>query len=911
MKKCRLLAVDGNNLVHRAYHAIPPLNLRRTGEPVNAVFGFTSMLLRAIAEHKPDYCAVAFDRKGPTFRHLLDDGYKSNRPPTPDDLIPQLLKARVMTAQLNIPIFEVEGFEADDVLGTLAKQAKNCGLETLILTGDADSLQLVEDGVRVLYPRPGKGFSDTMLYDEAAVKDRYGILPCQLADYKALVGDTSDHYPGVRGIGEKTAARLIQLFGSIDGIYTRLEEVEPARVRELLRKGTEDARHSRVLATIVTDIPLELNLDDSLTCSYDRERITAALREMEFFSLISRLPPSGAQNGEPAPVACAVIEALPAPPDNKGFQIVTTTAGAETMAARLLSAGGFAMEPVYSGVSPMTAQLVGLALAGPGAGSFYLPLAHMGLDAAGQLSIEQVRTLMNPLLSRIDLIKSAHNVNLLLTLLTENGFEASGFSFDTMLAAHLLGDTALDLKSLALRRLGLEMPSLALGSGTRQLSPAQLEVAVVADHATLSAAAIGELGNLLTAELKSQNLWQLFSDTELPLVPLLVDMQCHGVLVSNGILGAMSQRLGGRLAEIEELIYKQAGTQFNLNSPRQLAEVLFDRLHLSPGRKTQTSRSTGADVLESLRGAAPIIDFILEYRQLFKLKSTYIDALPGLVNPRTGRIHTSFNQTRTATGRLSSSDPNLQNIPVRGDQGNEIRRSFISAEGTVLVSGDYSQIDLRALAHLSQDPLLTATFQLGADVHTATAVQLFGVEPSGVTAEMRRLAKTVNFGVIYGMSSYGLEQATELSRGQADSFIKAYFRKYPGVKEYLEKTKAQAREKGYVETILGRRRSIPDINAANRNVREAAERMAINMPVQGTSADIIKIAMLKLDDQMKKRGLASRLILQVHDELIFEVPLAELPVMRQLIEQEMSGALPLSVPLEAEVKTGRSWGELA
>jgi DNA polymerase-1 len=816
-----------------------------------------------------------------------------------------------MTAELNIPIFEIEGFEADDVLGALAKQAKTHGLETLILTGDADSLQLVEEGVRVLYPRPGKSFSDTQLYDEAAVKERYGILPCQLADYKALVGDTSDHYPGVRGIGEKTAARLIQLFGSIDGIYARLEEVEPARVRELLRTGAEDARHSRVLATIVTDIPVVLNLNDSLTCCYDRERITAVLREMEFFSLISRLPPGGAKNGEPAPVACAAIELLPAPPDNKSFQIVSCAADAEAMAARLLAAGGFAMEPVYAGASSMTAQLAGIALAAAGAGSYYLPVGHMGLDAAGQLSIEQVRGIIGPLLSHKGFDRTAHNSNLLMTLLAENGFAAGGFNFDTMLAAHLLGDPALDLKSLALRRLGVEMPSLALGSGSKQISPAQLEVAVAADYATLSAVVIGELRKLLAAELKSQNLWALFNDVEMPLVPVLVEMQRRGVLVSKGMLDAMSQRLGCRLAEIEALIYTQAGTQFNLNSPRQLAEVLFDRLHLAPGRKTQTSRSTGADVLESLRGAAPIIDLILEYRQLFKLKSTYIDALPGLVNARTGRIHTSFNQTRTATGRLSSSDPNLQNIPVRGDLGNEIRCSFISAEGTVLVSGDYSQIDLRALAHLSQDPLLTATFQLGADVHTATAVQLFGVEPSRVTADMRRLAKTVNFGVIYGMSSYGLEQATELSRAQADSFIKAYFQKYPGVKDYLEKTKSQAREKGYVETILGRRRAIPDITAANRNVREAAERMAINMPVQGTSADIIKIAMIRLDAQVKTRGLASKLILQVHDELIFEVPLDELPLMRALIREEMAGALPLSVPLEAEVKAGRSWGEMA
>lgn len=908
MQKPRLLLVDGNNLLHRSYHALPPLTVHRTGEMVNAVYGFTTMLIKAINEHKPDYYAIAFDRKAPTFRHQLSEEYKATRQKAPEDLIPQLEKAREIARGFNIAAYELDGYEADDIIGTLARQASMQGIETLILTGDADSMQLVGPGVRVLYPKPGKAFSDTALFDEAAVAEKYGIEPRYVADYKALVGDPSDNIKGVNGIGPKTAVNLIQQFGGIDNIYAHLEEVTPVRVRELLRQGEASARQSKILATIVTDVPVTLDLKSMQAGAYDHNQIVDMLRDLEFFTLINRLPqgktfeaPMPSEKGSDAAETHAFIKKEPV--------VVNTPEAMDSMLLELKSAGSAAIELLIDGDNPMTAQLVGLSLASTGGRAYYIPVSHMSLDAGRQLGLDEIRSKLNPLLSDASLTRQAHNANLAMTVLAANSFTAGNFKFDTMLAAHLLGDTSLELQSLALKYLGVEVPKLAAGKGTRQPPVSHLDVAAAASCLTAAANAIGFLSPGLEAGLKKEGLWQLFSDVEIPLIPVLVRMQENGVLLDVQLLQEMSGRLGARLQAIEGEIYRNVGHQFNINSPKQLGSVLFEELHL-PAQKKKGSWSTDASVLEALKGTHPVVDCILEYRQLSKLKSTYVDALPLLVNRRTGRLHTSFNQMRTATGRLSSSDPNLQNIPVRGDLGREIRRAFIASEGSWLLSGDYSQIDLRSLAHLSQDPLLMATFELGADVHTATAVQLFGVEPSRVTADMRRLAKTVNFGVIYGMSGYGLEQATELSRKDAESFIQAYFEKHPGVKAYLEATKQQARDRGYVETVLGRRRAIPEINSPNRIIREAAERMAINMPVQGTSADIIKMAMLKLDTAMRQRHLQSKLILQVHDELIFEVPQNELEIMRQIVPEIMSQALTLSVPVTVDVKTGRTWGEM-
>jgi len=894
----KLLLVDGNNLVHRAYHALPPLTVRRTGEVVNAVYGFASMLLKVLAEQKPTHYAVAFDKKGPTFRHLMFDAYKAQRPRTAEDLVPQIIRAQELAGQLNIPVFTADGYEADDILGTLAYQATQAGIETMILTGDADAMQLVGPDVRVLCPRVRQGFGDTALFDATTVKDKYGVGPEHIADLKALVGDSSDNIPGVHGIGEKTAVKLIQQFGGLDDIYAHLDEVAPPRIQSLLKEGENMARQSKELATIVTDVPVNLDLEEARTTAYDREKAVAFFRELEFFALLDRLPE----------ISTDVVAAETSNREKKpNYKIVMSTGELVSMATRLT--GGFSFDIITEGPNPMTAQLVGLAISPTVAESYYIPLQHGGLEAMGQLDITEVKMVLGPAFADFGVAKTTHNAAFALTILHEYGFEVNGLGFDVTLAAHLLGETSLELKALVLSRVGKELPDLPIGSGAKKVPVSSLTVAAAAECSCAAADMTGRLAGLLTPELQAQKLWTLFDEVEIPLVPILATMQWAGVLLDKEILSEMSVRLGDRLQAIQGEIYKLVGHEFNINSPRQLGVILFDELGLKTDKK-KGGYSTEAAVLELLRGAHPVVEYLLEYRQLAKLKSTYIDALPALLNPRTGRVHTSFNQTRTSTGRLSSSDPNLQNIPVRGNLGREIRSAFMAPAGAVLLSGDYSQIDLRVLAHLSQDSLLTETFARGEDVHTATAAQLFGVAPELVSADQRRLAKTVNFGVIYGMSGYGLEQATEFSRLEAERFIEDYFQKYLGVKQYLERTRDEVRQMGFVQTVLGRRRYIPEISSPNRMIREMGERMAINMPVQGTSADIVKLAMLRLDEEIKRRGLASRLILQVHDELIFEVPEAELAVMQEIVPGLMACALKLSVPIKVDTKTGYRWGDM-
>ena len=906
MKKPLLVLFDGNALVHRAYHALPILTVSKTGEIVSAIYGFASMLLKAINELKPTYYAIAFDKKAPTFRHQLYDLYKANRPPTPDELVGQLGRVRQLAQTFNIPFFELDDYEADDILGTLSHQASVQGIDTIIVTGDADTMQLVSPRVKVLYPKPRRSFSDTMLYDETAVSQKYGVEPEHIADLKALVGDPSDNIPGVPGVGEKTAVKLIQQFGSIDQIYAHIDEVTPPKLQALLEQNEAVAQKSKKLATIVTQAPVTLNLDDCQVSHYNRQGVVELFRELEFASLLPKLP----EVEEVVPRITAQVKT--GPQLRRNYHIINTTSALDELINRLLRAKSFAFDIETTGLDPMSAQLVGISLLPAPGEAYYIPVGHVGWQQVEQLPLEQVIDRLKSLLEDTKLAKVVHNGKYDMTVLGEYGVTTRNVTFDTMVAAYLLGEKSLGLKALAFSKLGIEMTPITelIGSGAKQISMSQVEVASAADYACADADITGQLTELLSAELRKQGLWQLFSEVEMPLVPVLIRMERNGVALDTDLLRQMSHRLGGRLLKLEAEIYNSVGHRFNINSPQQLGPVLFEELKLPPGRKIKSGYSTGASVLEELRSVHPVIELILDYRQLTKLKSTYVDALSGLVNPKTGRLHTSFNQTRTATGRLSSSEPNLQNIPVRGELGREIRKAFIAPAGSCLLSGDYSQIDLRALAHLSQDQGLLSVFGQDEDIHAATAARLFGVDASQVTPDMRRLAKTVNFGVIYGMSDYGLEQATELSREEATQFIASYFEKHPGVKQYLESTKQQARELGYVQTLLGRRRSIPEINSSNRQVREAAERMAINMPVQGASADIIKVAMINLDRELIKRHLKSKLLLQVHDELVFEVPQDELEVMRKLVPQILSTALKLSVPLKVDVKTGNNWGEM-
>ncbi len=897
---------DGNNLVHRAYHAMkarPPMTTRH-GEVTTAVRVFASMLLKALEDLRPDYWAIAFDTRVPTFRHEMYEAYKAQRPETPDELVRQMVRVHQLVEAFNMPAYEVDGYEADDVLGTLARQAAGQGVDTVIVTGDADTMQLVGPGVSVLYPSPLGTFSQASFFDAAAVEKKYGVAPQYIPDLKALQGDPSDNIPGVPGIGSKTAASLIRQFGGLEDIYRHIDEVEPPRIRDILRQNEAAARQGKELATIVTAAPVELDLERCRTSRYDRARITELFRELEFNALLARLP-EGGDTG-------AAVEVGTGPPPAGNYHTVATTEALEQLVSRLGGAGAFALDTETTGPSAMKDKLVGLSFSPAPGEAYYVPVGHELLDTVQQLPLAQVLERLRPLLADATVTKVTHNGKFDMIVMAEAGAEVNGVASDTMIAAYLLSERALNLKALAFQRLGIEMTPISelIGSGKKQVSMAQVPIERVAAYACADADMTLRLNEVLLPQLKAEGQWQLYTGVEVPLVPVLVHMERSGIALDRARLQELAALLGEKIARLEREIYESIGYEFNINSPRQLAEVLFEHLKLPGGRRKGGSFSTAAGVLEGLRGTHEVVDFILDYRQLTKLKSTYVDALPEMVNPRTGRLHTSFNQTRTATGRLSSSDPNLQNIPVRGEYAREIRRAFIAPAGSYLFGADYSQIDLRVLAHLSGDERLVAAFRHDEDIHAATAAQLFGVAQDEVTPEMRRLAKTVNFGVIYGMSEYGLEQATELSREEAARFISAYFEKYPGVRAYLERTKQEAREKGFVATILNRRRAIPEITSSNRQVREAAERMAINMPVQGTSADIIKVAMVRLFAEMKKRRLASRMLLQVHDELVFEVPQAELPEIAELVPRVMASALELEVPLKVDSRTGRNWGEM-
>ncbi len=908
MDKPLLVLFDGNALIHRAYHALPPLTVRKTGEMVGAVYGFTQMLLKVISELKPTHYAIAFDRKAPTFRHQLFDRYKAHRPPAPEELLQQIGRVREMVEAFRIPLFELDGYEADDLLGTLSQQASQQGVDIIIVTGDADTMQLVSPRVKVLYPKPGKSFSDTMLYDEEAVSHKYGVKPEQIADLKGLTGDTSDNIPGVRGIGGKTAARLIQQYGSVEEIYANLDRVTPPRIREILKENEATARQSKELATIISEVPARLDLEKCRISQYDRQKVTELFRELEFTRLRERLPEVDSRIN--ADTDEGISPERETPPTT--CRVVKTPADLDELTARLSGVKTFTFDTETTGLNPMTAQLVGISVSPAPGEACYIPLGHVGWGEVEQLPLQTVLERLQGPLADGALAKAAHNGKYDMMVLAQCGVEVRNLRFDTMVAAYLLGEKTLSLKSLAFGRLGLEMTPITelIGTGARQLSMSQVEIGRAAEYACADADVTGRLAARLETELREQGLWELFSEVEMPLVPVLLQMERNGIALNEELLTNMSRQLGEHLLKLEEEILDYAGHQFNINSTQQLSSVLFKELKLPPGRRTKNGYSTEASILQGLRHTHPIVELILEYRQLFKIKSTYTDSLVSLVNSKTGRVHTSFNQTQTATGRISSNEPNLQNIPIRGELGGEVRKAFVAPEGTRLLGADYSQIDLRVLAHLSGDPHLLQAFNRDEDIHAATAAQLFGVGTAEVTGDMRRLAKTVNFGVIYGMSEYGLEQATELSREEAGHFIAEYFQKYEAVKRYLDATKEEARKTGYIQTMLGRRRFIPEINSANRQVREAAERTAINMPVQGTSADIIKVAMVNLHREMGKRRLESKLLLQVHDELVFEVPEKEIETMRRLVPEIMCAALELSVPLKVDTKTGASWEEI-
>ena len=913
----KLVLIDGHALAYRAFHALPADMGTSQGELTNATYGFTSMLLNVLREEEPAYVAVTFD-KGRTFRHDMYEEYKATRVKMPDEMHAQMERIREVVATLGIPIFELEGYEADDLLGTLAAQASAQSIDTLIVTGDMDILQLVDTHTRVLTSR--WRFSDTATYDLEAVRQRYGLEPTQLVDLKALMGDKSDNIPGVAGVGEKTAIKLLQQYGSLDGIYEHLEDVQ-ARFRNKLHEGRELAYLSQRLATIDRGVSVALDLDACIVEAYQREHVVKLFRELEFRSLIERLPEPEGTGPARAPHQLGLFDAEPAATtvaSSTEYEVVDVEDALNRLAATLADAPALTFDTETTHTDPMQAELVGIALStAPGEG-YYIPTAAPPGDP--QLPPETVRKALGPVFRDAAKRKYAHNGKYDLAMLELSGIEVNGLAFDTMIAEWLINPSSknLGLKNLAWARLGQEMTPITdlIGTGRGQITMRQVPVTQAAPYACADADMTHRLVALLEAELKEKLLWSLFTEVEMPLVPVLVAMEMAGVLLDVGLLARMSEDLQARLGELTQAICEMVGYSFNINSTQQLSDALFKTLGLpTQGMRRMKSGhfSTAAGVLQRLRGKHPIINLILEQRELTKLKSTYMDALPRLVNPHTGRLHTSYNQTGTVTGRVSSSNPNLQNIPVRTPLGRRVRGAFVAEPGWKLVAADYSQVELRVMAHVSQDDGLLSAFSRGEDIHASTASAIMSIPVARVNSEQRRLAKAVNFGLSYGQTAYGLAQATGLTRPEAEEFIRAYFERFPGVRQYIDETKALATRQGYVETLLGRRRYFPELQPGSRaphTMRQAAERMAINAPIQGTAADIIKIAMIRLPKALQEQRLKARMILQVHDELILETPDDEVADVAELARAIMENAFELDAPLKADLSVGQNWDAL-
>ncbi|MBN1855350.1 MAG: DNA polymerase I [Dehalococcoidia bacterium] len=900
-----LLLIDGNALIHRAFHALPPLTTSRTGEMVNAVYGFTNTLLRVVADFKPTHWAIAFDYPAPTFRHKKFDQYKAHRPPTPEELRSQIRRLHDLVIALGMPLFEVEGYEADDILGTLATQARDLNAEADILTGDRDLLQMAGPGISILLP--GRNFSEAIPYDSTAVEARFGVSPDQFSAYKALVGDPSDNIPGVTGIGDKTASRLIAQFKNLNGIYEHLSEVTPARLQAVLASSRAQAELSQYLATIVVDAPVKLSLHDCAIGDYDREEVLSLFQELEFTSLLPRLPqntPAGIPL-PPTPPAVTQSEVRVIADDGDRALLTKTLSQTTDMVLSVVLNGKGRPNRKSRSDGLLESEPQGLGISPGSDGTFYLPVEPLPSGPADQLMLERPLDFLSPTLENEGSAKMCEDAKVIMHYLARHGIALKGLDFDISVAAHLAGEKNVSLQAVALTRLGL-----SLSDAPEPREGLTVEASDIAHWLALRSNACRDVREALESDLKAKDLCGLYRNVELPLISVLAAMEEYGILIDGSILHEMSRTLTQELHTLEASIYDAAGHQFNINSPKQLGNVLFDELGLPGGRKTKGGYSTEASLLETIRSANPIIDLILQYRQLAKLKSTYVDTLPALINPRTGRVHTVFSQTGTTTGRLSSSDPNLQNLPVKTEAGRMIRSAVVAPKGSTLLSADYSQIDLRALAHLSQDKDLMAAFAHDEDIHRITASKVFNVRPEDVTPAMRSAAKVVNFGVVYGMSDYGLERATEFTRAEASTFIKTYFQKYPGVSRWIENTKKSARETGYVQTLLGRRRYILELNSPNRQIRESAERMAVNAPVQGTSADIIKVAMIEIHKTMQAEGLRSRMLLQIHDELLFEVVEGEMSRIVELAQTVMPNAVKLTVPLKVDLKAGPNWADL-
>lgn len=886
MSRPSLYLIDGNSYIYRAFYAIRNLSNSK-GFPTNAIYGFTTMLLKVIKDRRPEYLAIAFDEKGPTVRHEEFAEYKAHRKPMPDDLIPQVPRIREMVRAFNIPVLAQTGYEADDIIGTVAKRAVADGYDVVIVSGDKDLLQLVNERVTMYDTMKDKN------YTPAEVMERYGVPPHAMTEVMGLMGDASDNIPGVPGIGEKTAISLVKEYGSLERIFAAAETISKPKLRESILANIELARLSRRLATVITDLPVEVDYAHFLMGESDADALIRLFKEFEFSSLLKEV-------------------AIAASTEEANYRTVDTWEEFDALLDILAGSPRFAVDTETTGKDPMRADLVGLSFSTDAGIGWYIPLGHNYEGCPAQLSREIVLERLRPVLESPDKEKVGQNIKYDFIVLKRAGIDLAGIAFDTMVASYCLnpGRTSHSLEAIALEHLNYRMLTYAevCGTGARQIPFSQVRVDIATRYSAEDADITWRLAGLLGPRIAEESLNGLFTGLEMPLVEVLAAMEMNGVKIDAELLGRMSIEIDEKTRSLTTRIHSLAGREFNINSPKQLAEILFEELKLPTVKKTKTGYSTDVEVLEVLAGRHDLPAAILEFRSLSKLKSTYVDVLPAMINPETGRVHTSFNQTVTATGRLSSSEPNLQNIPIRTDLGRRIREAFIAEPGCMLLSADYSQIELRILAHLSQDPILIDSFQRDEDIHTRTASEVFGVFPQMVTPDMRRQAKVVNFGILYGMSPHGLSQDLGISQREAKRYIDSYFARYPRVKGFLDGILAQGREKGYVTTLMGRKRYVPELLSGNAVARQAGERTAINTPIQGTAADIIKAAMIIIQRRIIRERLRSRMTMQVHDELVFEVPADELETMKALVKEEMEGVVSLAVPVKVDLEVGLNWG---
>ncbi|MFH1667737.1 MAG: DNA polymerase I [Candidatus Komeilibacteria bacterium] len=907
-KQEKLIIIDGHALLHRAFHAVPPLTTK-DGLLVNAVYGFTSILLKIFKEFEPEYIACTFDLAAPTFRHEEFEDYKAQRVKAPDELYAQIDLIQDVLEAFNIPIYTAKGFEADDVIGTIVTKLNKTkpDLQCIIVTGDMDALQLVNDQTSVFTLK--QGINDTITYDPTAVKERYGFAPKQLIDFKALRGDPSDNIPGVPGVGEKTATELVKKYHSLDNIYQNIDDIDilSDRFKGLLKEHKDSAYQSYRLATIVTNVKLPISLTAMKTAGFDADNVYQLFQKLEFRSLLNKIPNKLAQGVKTKETNEFATINNPEIQDFAGYRLVANDQTWKNFIKKLKQQTIFAFDTETTSLNTLNAELLGISFCWQIGEAYYLDIKN------NESWLRELKSVFeNPTIKKI-----GHNIKYDYSILKNVNIDTNNLYFDTLIAAYLLFPTSRSLKldDLAFSECGHKMQPITdlIGpKGKKQLTMADIAIDRVNYYACEDADYTWRLYKKLDEQISEAKMFKLFNEIEMPLVKILANMEIAGIQVDEKFLQKMSKKLGKKIIAIEKETYKMAGVEFNMASPKQLKEILFDKLQISTKglKKTKTGFSTNADQLEKMKGLHPIIELISEFREYSKLKNTYLDALPELINARTKRVHTSYNQAVTATGRLSSSDPNLQNIPIRTELGREIRKAFVAKPGYQLIAADYSQIELRVAASLANDPKMIAAFNQGKDIHSSTAAEINKVNIKDVTFDQRRQAKEVNFGIIYGLGATGLSQRTGISRNEAKNFIEEYLKLYKKIKDYLDETKKLAHQQGYVETLFDRRRYIPDINSHIPFVRAAAERVAINMPIQGTAADLLKMAMIQIAHKLPELSKDTKMLLQVHDELVLEVPEADLKKVAKFIKKEMENIHQLKVPIIADIKTGPNWGEM-